>query len=171
MVFMSAYIRLQNFITSAQLAYNAPQQQHLVLGQGDQLALRPGADRPLESLEAQDQNRRTWNVFARSLRDVIGVNKVQEICNRFRFNIQKMEREGLPLLAEHIELFSVGASRMMTRDIKQRIPQQHLRDLTVAQLEEKMRMVNPFPVVGWSLDPREISGTPTNFLSWFFRYS
>jgi len=168
MVCMSAYIRLQNFITSAQLAYNNPQQQHLVLGQGEQIVLQDGIGRPLTSAEVQDQNRRTWNTFTRSLRDVIGTNKVQEICNKFRFNIQKMEREGLPLLAEHIELFSIGASRMMTRDIKQRVPQQHLRELTVAQLEEKMRMVNPFPVVGWSLDPREISGTPTNFLSWFF---
>ncbi len=165
---MSAYIRLQNFITSAQLAYNAPQLQHIVLGQGDQPALCFGADRPLDSTEVQNQNRRIWNVFADSLRDVVGENKVQEICSRFRFSIERMKKEGHPLLGEHIQLFSIGASRMMTRDIKQHIPQQHLSDLSVLQLEERMKMVNPFPVIGWSLDPREISGPPTHFLSWFF---
>ncbi len=164
---MSAYIKLYDFVAFGQRAYNAPEVQHLVLDEGDRLGLCLGKHRRLQLAEIQQQNRRTWRVFARCLRDVIGESKVQKICSRFHFNIQKMEKEGLPLLAKHIELFSIGASRVMTHDIKRRSPQQRLRDLSVLQIQKRMRISNPIPILGWSLDPLKIPGTPTTFLSWF----
>ncbi len=174
---MTAYIRLQNFITAAQTAYNAPQQQHLVFDhvptaqvnqpQQDRVVLQPVANRSSHATAFQEQNRRTWNAFYRCLREVIGPEKVQAICSKYRFNIEKMERDGVPLLSEHVELFSVGASQMTTRDLKRRFPGK-LSQVNIDQLPERARMANPFPIVGWFRDPRDIWGTPTNYAAWVF---
>lgn len=165
---MSEYLRLQGFIAAAQQAYNAPNPQHLVLAQGDQVALSRGAGRRSNSVQVQEQNRRTWDAFLRCASDVLGPGKVQDFCRRYRLNVQNMHRKGLPLLSEHVEAFSVGASRVTTRDLKQRFDQQRLREVSVEQLSQRLHAVNPFPIVGSFKDPREIFGTPMNIHSYFF---
>lgn len=158
-------LSLQQFITAAQQAYDAPRKQSLSVGHNDHIVLGPVG--PARSLQVQEKNRQTWDLFLRSVSHELGPVKVQEICKRYRFDVVKMYRQGAPLLPKHIEIFSVGASRIATKDLKRQFDQSHLRDLSVEQLSERLHTVNPFPIVGWSIDPRQISGDPTHTSSYF----
>jgi hypothetical protein len=119
--------------------------------------------------EIREQNRRTWKVFRESLVGTIGQQKFDWICQRYRsrINFTYLEQSGRALRPEHVELFSIGASQLLSRDIKNRFPNK-LKTITRAQLQEKIRSVQPFSIVGSYKDPVRISGSPGTYLAYFF---
>lgn len=165
---MGAYLTLNRFVESSNQAFFSPiLNKHLIAASnGNDVTLQ---DLPSSfSQEAMEQNRKTWGVFRESLVDTIGQRKFEWICHRYRsrLNFMRMEQSGKPLLPEHIELFSIGSNQLLSRDIKFRYPE-HLRAITRAQLQERIRLVQPFPIVGRYRDPRSISGSPSSFIARF----
>lgn len=71
------------------------------------------------------------------------------------------------MLPDHVELFSAGSSQLRSRDIKTRFPEK-LSEITRAQLKERIRLVQPFPIVGSYRDPFDIAGSPTSVWAHFF---
>ena len=136
--------QVQQFITAAQQAYDAPRKQSLSVGHNDHIVLGPVG--PARSLQVQEQNRQTWDLFLRSVTHELGPVKVREICQRYQFDVVKMYRQGAPLLPKHIEIFSVGASRIATKDLKRRLDQSRLRDLSVEQSPSAYTPLIPFPL-------------------------
>ncbi len=167
---MTSYLRLQNFIAAAQQGYSAPSEMHLVY-QGDQAVLEVGSNRSRYSRLCCEQNRRTWDVFLRSVNDALGAGRMEKICRRYRFNPHELQRKGAPLLPQHIEMFSVGASRMTTRDVKQLFQGERLKDLSMQELSERFHVANPFRMMDCSIDPQLIQGTPTEISAYFWRNS
>jgi hypothetical protein len=66
-----------------------------------------------------------------------------------------------------VELFSIGSSQVVGRNIKARFPGK-LKTLTRGQLIDRIRQVQPFPPVGRYVDPQRISGAPGTFSAHFF---
>ncbi len=165
---MADYLRLHNFAVEAQRAYDAPQLQRLVIQRDHHTIVSSAASHFLWSSQSiREENRRTWTVFLQSLESELGGTKVYEICKRYRLNTARAQRLGLPLLPKHVEMFSVGASRIKTRDLKGRHAELHLRMASVARLSEMMGSANPFPIVGWTMDPASIPGDPTRMSARF----
>ncbi len=82
---------------------------------------------------------------------------------------KKWEQEGKPLLAEHVELFSIGASQQFTRDVKRLCPTgTKIKHLLRTELQEKLKQSQGFDnILGQYLDPIHIGGTPSDFKAWF----
>lgn len=126
-------------------------------------------DASLSPVEQQKQlNEKTWRVFIDSLVKVLGGKKYQSICDRYRFDPEGRMRKGMPLLAEHIELFSIGAGQLFTRDVKRQVPGTKIKALTRLQLRQCLEDAQPFSqkLVRY-LHPMYIGGTPTDFRAWF----
>jgi hypothetical protein len=164
---MSAILRLNHFIESANQAFSLDTQQSLVAdSSGINVGLQniPRSSSP----EIIDRNKRTWKVYRDSLVETIGQRKFDWICHRYRsrLNFTRMEQSGQPLLPEHIELFSIGSNQLMNRDIEARFPGS-LGTSTREQLQDKIRLVQPFPIVGSYRDPIQIAGSPGSFSAYF----
>src|ERR1700722_2248727 len=163
---MVSYLRLNHFIESANQAFTlSTQNKSLVASpQGAAVSL---CDIPKNSSPTlADQNRRTWGIFRETLVETIGQNKFNWICQRYRsrMNYARMEASGSPLLPEHVELFTIGSSQLLSTDIKTRFPEK-LSSLTCEQLKERIRVVQPFPIVGRH---RGIHGASKSFLANLF---
>src|SRR5689334_11542758 len=83
-------------------------------------------------------NEKTWAVFIDNLVKVIGHKKFQRICERYNFDAEDMMRKGKPLLAEHIELFSIGTAQLFTRDVKRFAPGRKIKELTRDELQQNL---------------------------------
>lgn len=109
-------------------------------------------------------NQRAWRIFKRTLITYLGAEKFNWICKRYRFDAEKMHREGLPLLPEHIELFSIGAAQHLKSDVE-RTASSEKRKLDKLSRYEVVRVLNtdsPFRTQhGRHLDPMHIFGSPT----------
>lgn len=165
---MSSYLRLNRFVESANNAFSL-QTHYKYLVASTRGVDVTAQDVPSSfSQEAIEQNQQTWKIFRESLVDTIGQRKFEWICHRYRsrLNFMRMEQSGKPLLPEHVELFSIGSNQLLSRDIKFRFPQ-NLRSITRAQLQERISLVQPFPIVGNYNDPMRISGSPSSMLAFF----
>jgi hypothetical protein len=164
---MASLLRINHFVESANRAYASVNPKYLRANRQEmgvcQLDL-PG------SFNAEDRelNRETWRIFRESLVNTLGQGKFNRICHRYpdRFNFNQMQAQGEPMRPEHVELFSIGASQILTSDIKARFPQK-ISTLTREQLTTWMRVAQPFPIVGWYKDPMRIGGSPTSFAAHF----
>jgi hypothetical protein len=166
---MVAYLRLDYFVRCANQGFSLHSQNKSLVAddQGVAVSLR---NIPKNSSQAVcDQNRRTWKIFRESLVGTIGQDKFDWICSRYRsrINYSRMEGSGKPLLPEHVELFSIGSSQLLSRDIKRRF-REKLSSLTREELRDKMGKVQPFPIVGNYKDPTKIHGAPGSFSAFFF---
>ena len=124
-----------------------------------------------EHLPQQKQlNQKTWDLFLRTLTQTIGLAKYQWICNRYCFDAQSMQKQGKPLLPEHIKLFTIGAGQIFTSDIKRLYPPgRKIKQLTRLELQEKMRQAQPFQnTLSTRLNPVFIGGTPSQSHAWIF---
>jgi hypothetical protein len=164
---MRAYLTLNRFVESANQAFPLSTQKSLVAdSRGIDVGLQdiPSSSSP----ETIEQNKRTWRVFREALIETIGSNKFDWICHRYRsrLDFSWMEQSGQPLLPGHIELFSIGSSQLASRHIKARFAGR-LRTLTREQLQDRIRLVQPFSLVGQYKDPIRIAGTPGSFPAYF----
>ena len=165
---MSAILRMNHFIEATKQAYVAPTSKCLRANEG-------GVGVTLVDLSssfsepAKTQNSRTWKIFRESLIDIIGQNKFDWICHRYRakLNFTGMEKSGAPLLPEHVELFGVGTAQMLTRDLKAKFPGK-IRALTREQLKERINQIQPFPILGECKDPTKMTGAPGATFAHFF---
>ncbi len=165
---MSCYVRLNQFVLAANQAYYAPKQHYLVADrQGLGVSVRP-VGKSITS-EMKNENKQTWKQFRESLIETIGRQKFDWICQRYRkyLNFTQVESTGQPLLAKHVELFGAGSSQLFSHDVKARFVGK-LRTLNRAELQERIRMVQPFPVVGEYINPVEITGAPQTRSGHFF---
>lgn len=165
---MSSILRINHFVESAQQAFSSPTAKYL---SADSRTLGVSQLDLTGSLttETKEQNKQTWKIFRESVVGTIGQRKFDWICHRYRsqINFTRMERSGKPLLPEHVELFSIGSSQLMGRDIKSRFPEK-IKTITREQLSERIRLVQPFGIVGGYRDPVKISGSPGSLLAYFF---
>jgi hypothetical protein len=166
---MPEYIRLNRFVECANHSFSASSLNKSLIADpnGIQVSLQ---DIPSKySHEISQQNKATWRIFRESTVSVIGQRKFDWICNRYRsrINFTHMERSGKPLLPEHVELFSIGSNQLLARDVKTRFPEK-LRAITRDQLNERIRLVQPFSFVGKYQDPVKIAGSPGSFPAFFF---
>lgn len=158
---MSAHIRLNHFISSANQCYSEPR--HCLVADAHSTAVR---SQPLShgvGANVREENKRTWRIFKESLIGTIGEQKFEWICQRYRsqLNFNHLETSGRPLLPQHIELFSIGSHQVLSRDIKERFPG-HLKLATRAQISERIHSAQPFPIVGSYVDPVRIPGPPSS---------
>lgn len=165
---MSSVIRINRFVESANQTYSAPTDKYLYADpNGIDVCQR---DLPKSfSYEAREQNKTTWNVFRESLINTLGKRKFDWICHRYRgkLNFTQMQRSGQPLLPEHVELFSVGASQVLARDVKARFPAK-IKTFSRQELSDRIQHIQPFPLVGSYRDPLTISGSPGSLFAYFF---
>ncbi len=165
---MASILRINHFVESANQAHAAPTSKYLcadVHGLGVRQLDLPSSF----STDAVEQNKQTWKIFRQSLVDTIGQRKFEWICHRYRahLNFTRMENTGQALLPGHVELFSIGASQLFCRDIKARFPER-IKTLSREQLTDRMRQIQPFPIVGSYRDPVKITGSPGSLLAHFF---
>ena len=160
---MSCYIRLNQFATAANHAFSAPVPYCLM---ADRRGLSVTQHPLTHAVPAtvREENKRTWRVFQETLVGTIGQQKFDWICQRYRsrINFTQLEQSGRPLLPEHVELFSIGSSQVLGRDIKSRFAGK-LKAMTREQLKERIRTVQPFSIVGSFKDPVKIAGSPGAF--------
>lgn len=94
---MSAILRMNHFIEATKQAYVAPTSKCLRANEG-------GVGVTLVDLSssfsepAKTQNSRTWKIFRESLIDIIGQNKFDWICHRYR---AKLNFTGMEKAARH----------------------------------------------------------------------
>jgi pimeloyl-ACP methyl ester carboxylesterase len=166
--YMTSILRINHFVESANQAYSSRRQKYLC---ADQQNLHVHQlDLPwCFSAKAKAQNTQSWEIFRQSLIDTIGQQKFDWICHRYRsqLNFTRMEKTGQAMLPKHVELFSTGASQVLGRDIKFRFPEK-IKTLSRSQLTERMRQIQPFPIVGTYKDPVSIFGCPGSTLAYFF---
>lgn len=155
---MSSYIRINQFIGAANQAYAASAQATasryclMADARGAAVNFQPLIHRA--GAQVREENKHTWRELKQSLVGTLGQQKFDWICQRYRnhLNFSEMERSGRPLLPEHLELFSAGASQVLSRDIKACFPGK-LRAVSRQQIGERLRSVQPFPVVGSYINP------------------
>lgn len=166
---MALSLRMNHFIQSANQAYRTSDPKYLIadsVGLGVSQHLLPS----FFSSQAEEQNKRTWRIFRESLVGVIGEKKFDWICHRYRskLNFIKMEASGAALLPGHVELFTIGTAQVLTRDVKAQFPNHKIKTYSREQLTEKIKRVQPFPIIGAYKDPVAIWGSPGSFLGHFF---
>jgi hypothetical protein len=166
---MTSVIKLNHFVYAANQVYAAPVSYCLVAdSQGLGVTPQPLAAYAT-SPSVRRENRRTWQVFKDSLIGTIGQQKFDWICQRYRshINFTYLARSGTPLLPKHVELFSIGSSQVLSRDIK-RGSSVKLKTMMRAQLKERIEIVQPFPIVGSYNDPVNIFGSPGTAAAYIF---
>jgi hypothetical protein len=166
---MSVYLRLNRFVEAANQAFPLTHQHKYLVADPNGMSVSL-CDIPKSfSNVSREQNSRTWQIYRESLIGTMGQRKFDWICHRYRsrLNFTRMEQSGKPLLPEHVELFSIGSNQLLSRDIKSRFPE-NLRSITRTQLQERIRLVQPFPIVGNYRDPVKIHGSPGSLLAYFF---
>ncbi|MBI3236365.1 MAG: hypothetical protein HYZ48_01455, partial [Chlamydiales bacterium] len=164
---------LQQFAASAQEIHDSDKEQRMVFAeQGISLRSTGGFFSFFAKKEVKravrEENTRTWEVFTRALSDVLGRDKVAEISTRYGLDLERIQAKAKPLLAKHVEIFSVGSSRVFTRDIKRLHADQKLKTLPTEEIIARLDRITPFPVFGEKLDPLHISGTPTTLKTHLF---
>jgi hypothetical protein len=166
---MSAYLRLNRFVGTANQAFSLSTQCKSLVADPNRIDVSLRDISSSYSNASIEQNKLTWKIFRESLTETIGQRKFEWICHRYRsrLNFTRLEQNGQPLLPEHIELFSIGSNQLLSRDIKPRFPG-NLKSSTRAQLQDRIRLVQPFPIVGNYRDPMKISGSPGSFFAGFF---
>lgn len=164
---MTSVIRLNHFISVANQIYSAPVS-HCLMADVHGLGVSPQPLARSTISRASEDNKRTWRVFKESLIGTIGQKKFDWICQRYRsrINFTHLERSGRPLLPKHVELFSIGSSQLLSRDIKNG-SRVKLKTMTRSQLQERIRTAQPFPIVGNYIDPVNISGPPGTLAAHF----
>lgn len=166
---MTSILRINHFSVSANEAHSSPIPKYLRADRAG-LAVRqldlPGSFSP----EELKQNKETWRIFQQSLIETIGQEKFDWICHRYRnrMNFSQLETLGQPLLPQHVELFSVGASQILSRDVKRSHFPEKLKTLSREDLTARLNWIQPFPIVGGYRDPLKISGSPGSYLSYLF---
>ncbi len=167
---MVAYLRLNCFVEAANQAFCLPAQHQSLVADSNRIAVSLCDISGSSSQAGIEQNKRTWEIYRESLIGTMGERKFEWICNRYRsrLNFTRLEKSGQPLLPEHIELFSIGSNQLLSRDIKQRFPGNLRSSHSRVQLQERMRVVQPFPIVGSYRDPVKIAGSPGSFSAFFF---
>jgi hypothetical protein len=166
---MSSYLRLDRFVESANQTLFLPKQNKFLVADPNGIGVESKEIPRSFSPEMIEQNKKTWKAYRESLIETIGQRKFDWICCRYRsrLNFTSLEKSGKPLLPEHVELFSIGSSQLTGRDIKYRFPEK-LRTSTREQLHDRIRLVQPFPIVGNYRDPIKIAGNPGSFFACFF---
>ncbi len=162
---MSAIIALRNFERAAQEAFQTnPQQQLIAHREGSEVikASLPSSVTP----EVRELYKKTWAVFRKSLIEVVGRQKVEWVCHRYRFSIDQMERDGRPLLPEHVELFSIGLSQHLSQDILQ--IGEKISQLSRQEIQSRLKKVHVFDILGKYTEPVRLSGTSPSYRAWFF---
>ncbi|HEY2811620.1 MAG TPA: hypothetical protein VGJ00_09565 [Rhabdochlamydiaceae bacterium] len=161
---MSALTVLRQFETAAYDAQKAHLKSPLVYRLDGQVVCDSSASAKDKKLH-QD----TWRVFIDRVKNVLGEPKYQWICRRYKINPERMQALGKPLLSAYVELFSIGASQIFTRDIKRMLPEgSKIKQITRKTLCEKFYQAQPFcNILGPYLNPTDISGPPTVFKAWF----
>ncbi len=163
---MTSILRVNNFSVAANQAYGSAK---YLCTDSQSLGVRQ-VDLPKSfSSQAAKENRETWKIFRQSLVDTIGPTKFDWICHRYRsqLNFTRMQKSGEALLPVHVELFSVGVAQVLSRDIKAKFPEK-IKTLTREEITQKIRQVQPFPIVGGYKDPCKISGSPGTLFANFF---
>ena len=165
---MASILRMNHFSMAANQANASPTAQYLSLnpaGLGIQIKDRPSSF----SKEELQQNNATWKVFRESLTEIIGNKKFDWICHRYRnrLNFPQREASGDALQPQHVELFSVGSSQMLECDIEDRFNKRKLKTFSRQELTDKMRKLQPFPILGAYQDPSKLSSLWTSLLSFF----
>ena len=162
---MTSVLRINHFIESANQAYQSPTPKQLC-ADAVTLGVRQ-VDVPSSVTPSTiESNKQSWKIFRESLVGTIGQRKYDWICHRYRksANFTYLEKSGKPLLPEHVELFSIGASQLISRDIKTRFPEK-IKAISREQLTGRMRQVQPFTLVGNYIDPLKITGAPSTTLA------
>jgi hypothetical protein len=162
---MSSLLRINHFVEAANRAYTPSNAKYLLASERE-MNVRQFALPSSFSAEDKELNRETWKIFRASLVDTLGEEKLNWIGHRYQLNFNQMQAQGEPLRPEHVESISVGASQILTGDIKKRFPQK-ISTLTSEQLTAQMRVVQPFPIVGGYQDPMRITGSPSTFTAHF----
>jgi hypothetical protein len=160
---MTASIILSDFEKAAYTTQMSRPRAPLIYHKDEQLetALTPADQR-------KQLNEKTWKVFIDSHVKVMGHKKFQWICERYHFDAEDRMRTGKPLLAEHVELFSIGAAQQFTRDVKRLAPGKKIKELTRYELQHKLQEAQPFAhILGRYLNPMHIGGAPADFRAWF----
>lgn len=166
---MSSILRIHRFVESANQAYDSATPQYLTADPHG-LGVRQ-VDLPRAFSEAdQKQNEQTWKIFQNSLVDALGQKKFDWICHRYRatINFTQALHSGQPLLPQHVELFSAGASQLLKSDIEKRFSHDTIGALSREQLGERMRIAQPFPIVGSYQDRLKITGSLSSLLARYF---
>lgn len=165
---MTAYLRIHDFCRAANQAFAS---------NGKRIIASSGENTPIElrnnqsTLDQKRLNRQTWNEFTQNLIAVIGREKYEWICNRYRghYKFSRLAVSTNPLLPEHIKAFSAGAAQILSRDIKSRFaPHTKLKELTRQQIGNAWATSQPFLTIGKPMDPMKISGSPSEFKANFF---
>ncbi len=165
---MTSLLKINHFATAANQAYHSSTPKYLSIDLKKPEAFSvQGLDIPYSfSEEAQKANKETWKIFRTSLLDTIGRNKFDWICHRYRnrINVSHLEKSSSPLLPEHVELFSVGSSQILSHDIGSKNGQKPSR----GELAGKIAKTQALPLVGGYKDPLHIAGSPSTGLAFFF---
>lgn len=164
---MAAVLRIDHFARAANEAYATSSAKYLRAVPED-----IGVDQLnlpfFFSSQNKELNSSTWKIFRESLIGTIGKRKFDWICHRYQLNFVQKEVSGQPLLPEHVEAFSVGAAQIVTRDIKKHFPGVKISSYSREELTEKMRRVQPFPIVCKYKDPVHIWGSPSSLAAHVF---
>jgi len=160
-------ITLQEFIQVARTSFPSTH----ILALDDQIVIkknsREEAHSKLANIDLKEQNRKTWQIFSRALENALGPKRVKRICERYAFNMERMEQMGMPLQTKHIEMFSFGSAEVRTSDLKPLVDVK-LEDLNPSQLDNYYRKLNPFPLLGEKIAPTRIGGAPMELWAWLF---
>lgn len=162
----NSILRLNHFISAANQADALPK--YLKASTHD-LSVSIHDEPASLTRDEREVNKQTWRIFRETLVGTIGQRKFDWICHRYRskINFIASEQYGDPLLPQHVELFSIGSNQLLTRDIKERFPEK-LKTITLPALRERIRNVQPFPIVGMYKDPETIYGSPGTRLANYF---
>lgn len=113
-------------------------------------------------------NQNAWRIFRRALIDTLG-DKFGWICQRYGIDVDRKIQEGRPLLAKHVELFSIGAAQVLCCDVKRlcRLGTK-VRDLSREVLCRKFKKAQVFHnILGKQLNPQQIFATPSDRKAWY----
>ncbi len=163
----NSIFRLNHFISAANQAASMPTK-CLQAGIND-LSVSIHDEPSSLTQQEKDVNKQSWRIFRETLVGTIGQRKFDWICHRYRskINFITSERSGDPLLPQHVELFSIGSSQVLARDIKDRFPEK-LKTIPLATLRDRIQRVQPFSIVGTYKNPEMIYGSPGTRLANYF---
>jgi hypothetical protein len=125
-----------------------------------------------------EENRRTVQCFKNYLIDTLGADRLQRICSRYSLNLEKIEKQGNPLLSRDVAKIVVGTRSVSVEDVNEFIQknQQNPRyagksnflDLDRDTLFEVQRVLSR-SLPDWEVDPvcKNITGRPTEWLANF----
>jgi len=169
---MGGYLSLKKFIEAAQTSFPST----YIVALDDQRVVQKSVleetHPELSKKDFNELNRKTWQIFKQALESTIGAERVNRICERYSFKMERMEAMGKPLQTKHIEMFAYGSAEIRTSDLKKtsnikNLGDIKLKELTPVQLDSYCKSLNPFPMLGETIAPTRIGGTPMELWAWF----